>query len=60
MECYPFINNVVFFPSYPEMQSYQYLNINVTSIVTGKNDKMYPFDFLLINIRIYVHDSIVK
>jgi len=25
-----------------------------------KNDKMYPYDFLLFNLRIYVHNIIVK
>ena len=29
-------------------------------LMKGKNDKMYPYDFLLFNLRIYVHNSIVK
>ena len=29
-------------------------------LIKGKNDKMYPYDFLLFSLRIYVHDSIVK
>jgi len=29
-------------------------------LMKGKNDKMYPYDFLLFNLKIYVHNSIVK
>jgi len=29
-------------------------------LMKGKNDKMYPYDSLLFNLKIYVHNSIVK
>ena len=36
------------------------LSLESKFLMKGKNDKMYPYDFLLFNLRIYVHNSIVK